>query len=376
MTARQTQRIIDGDGHVVEDIPAICQYMPQEYIGRSFSEARGKNPFPPIDHLHSANRHFTPEGAFAKVGPDGWESFLEDVQIESTVLYTSAGLAFGKIVSRDWAIELARAYNSWIHDTYMERSPRFQAMGLIPLQEPKAAVEELRRIVNELGMCGAMLPSTGANMPHLGSERFWPIYEEAERLGCSLGIHGGAHEGMLMDDLSPYAPVNALGHPMGQMICFAGMIFNGIFDRFPNLHMGFLEAGCAWLLTCMERFTGSWESHVQYDPRGRFLELRKGESVADYICRHIDEDRIFIGVEGDELSLAEAVRVVGNKPFLFSSDYPHEVDAVTCKEELRELQANDELSSADKQAILAGNAERFYRLHRTGAKAQAGAAAS
>jgi len=374
MDTTHSGRIIDGDGHVVEDIARICEYMPQEYIGRSFSEARGKSPFPPIDHLHSANRHFTPEGAFANVGPEGWESFLEDVHIESTVLYTSAGLAFGKIVSRDWAIELARAYNNWIHDTYMLRSPRFQAMGLIPLQEPQAAVEELERIVKELGMCGAMLPSTGANMPHLGSERFWPIYEEAERLGCSLGIHGGAHEGMLMDDLSPYAPVNALGHPMGQMICFAGIIFNGIFDRFPNIRIGFLEAGCAWLLTCMERFTGSWDSHVQYDPRGRFLRLHTNESVADYICRHIDEDRIFIGVEGDELSLAEAVRVVGNKPFLFSSDYPHEVDAETCKKELLELHENSDLSDVDKQAILAHNAERFYRLNTRVSKAKAEAA--
>ena len=374
MTATHSGRIIDGDGHVVEDIAQICQYMPQEYIGRSFSDARGKSPFPPIDHLHSANRHFTPEGAFANVGPEGWETFLEDVQIESTVLYTSAGLAFGKIVSRDWAIELARAYNNWIHDTYMLRSPRFQAMGLVPLQEPRAAVEELQRMVKELGMCGAMLPSTGANMPHLGSERFWPIYEEAERLGCSLGIHGGAHEGMLMDDLTPYAPVNALGHPMGQMIAFAGIVFNGVFDRFPKIRIGFLEAGCAWLLTCLERFTGSWASHVQYDPRDRFLKLRGRESVADYICRHIDDGRIFVGVEGDELSLAEAVRAVGNKPFLFSTDYPHEVDAETCKKELRELQENAELSAVDKQAILVRNAERFYRLNASTAKA--GAAAS
>lgn len=374
MTATTLERIIDGDGHIVEDIAAICQYMPQEYIGKSFSEARGKSPFPPIDHLHSANRHFTPAGAFANVGREGWEHFLREVQIESTVLYTSAGLAFGKIVSRDWAIELARAYNNWVHDTYMAKSSRFQAMGLIPLQEPQAAVQELRRMVNELGMCGAMLPSTGANMPHLGSDRFWPIYEEAERLGCSLGIHGGAHEGMLMDDLTPYAPVNALGHPMGQMICFAGIIFNGIFDRFPGLRIGFLEAGCAWLLTCLERFTGSWASHVQYDPRGRFLKLGKNESMADYICRHIDEDRIFVGVEGDELSLAEAVRLVGNKPFLFSSDYPHEVDAETCKKELAELRENTELDAADKQAILFENSERFYRLNAT--EARAGVAAS
>ena len=354
--------IIDGDGHVMEDIPSIWKYMPEDYVGKSFSDIRGRSPFPPIDHLHSANRHFTPQGAFANVGSEGWEKFLDEVGIHSTVLYTSAGLSFGKIVSRDWAIELARAYNNWMYDTYLVKGRRFGAVGLIPLQEPKEAVVELRRIVEELGMCGAMLPSTGAGMPHLGSEQYWPIYQEAERLGCALGIHGGAHESMLMDDMSPYAPVNALGHPFGQMVSFAGIIFNGVFDKFPGVRIGFLEAGCAWLLTCMERFTRSWASHVQYDPRGRFLKLRQGETVSDYIIQQINEGRIFVGIEGNELTLAEAVRVVGNKPFIFSSDYPHEVDAETCKTELEELRENRRLTAEDKEAILFRNAARFYRL--------------
>jgi len=235
-------------------------------------------------------------------------------------------------------------------------------MGLIPLQEPAEAVIELRRIVRDLGFSGAMLPSTGVNMPHLGSDKYWPIYGEAERLGCAIAVHGGSHEGMLMDDLSPYAPANALGHPMSQMICFAGIIFNGIFDKYPGLRIGFMEAGSAWLLTCMERFTGSWESHVQYDPRGRFLQLRKGEKIIDYILRHIDEGRIFVGCEGEELTIAEAVRIAGNKPFVFSTDYPHEVDAETCKHELEELRENPQLTDNDKEAILSRNAQRFYQL--------------
>ena len=362
MTTATKPKIIDGDGHVVEDIATIWKYMPDDYVGKSFSDARGRSPFPPIDHLHNANRHFTPKGAFANVGREGWEQFLEEVGIGTTVLYTTAGLAFGKIVSRDWAIELARAYNNWIHDTYVSESPRFKAMGLIPLQEPAEAVIELRRIVRDLGFCGAMLPSTGANMPHLGSDKYWPIYGEAERLGCAIAIHGGAHEGLLMDDMSPYAPVNALGHPMGQMICFAGIIFNGIFDKFPGLRIGFMEAGSAWLLTALERFTGSWESHVQYDPRGRFLKLRDKESITDYIKRHVDENRIFVGVEGDELTLPFAVSVVGNKPFIFSSDFPHEVNNDTCKQELEELDENQRLTQEDKDGVRYRNAERFYGL--------------
>ncbi|HEY1268568.1 MAG TPA: amidohydrolase family protein, partial [Candidatus Binatia bacterium] len=71
---------------------------------------------------------------------------------------------------------------------------------------------------------------------------------------------------------------------------------------------------------------------------------------------------IFIGVEGNELTIAEAIRVVGNKPFVYSSDYPHEVDAETCRHELEELDENTSLSTEDKEAILYKNAMRFYQL--------------
>ena len=43
-----------------------------------------------------------------------------------------------------------------MRDEYLSKSNRFQALGLIPLQEPPEAVMELRRIVKELGFCGAV----------------------------------------------------------------------------------------------------------------------------------------------------------------------------------------------------------------------------
>ena len=82
MTTKQSidlERIIDGDGHIMEDIDAIVAYMPEEYKGKSFGDRGARNPFPPIDHLHSANRHITPPGAVANVGPDGWIEFLDEV---------------------------------------------------------------------------------------------------------------------------------------------------------------------------------------------------------------------------------------------------------------------------------------------------------
>ncbi|HWP57847.1 MAG TPA: amidohydrolase family protein [Candidatus Acidoferrales bacterium] len=353
--------VVDGDGHIFEDEKAILGLMPPAY--RADGNVFNRNLFPPIDHLHSANLLKMPPGSFPDVGAAGWLEFLDDVGIEAAVLYPTRGLAYGKIVNREWAIDVARAYNDWLYQAYLKTSPRFRAVGLIPLQEPGEAVKELRRIVEKLGFCGAMIPSMGLK-GHLGGREYWPVYEEAHRLGCCLGIHGGAHEGLGMDYLSPYAPVHALGHPFGQMIAFGGIVFNGIFDKFPNLKIGFLEAGVAWLLVCLERFDRSWETHIQYDPEGAYLKLCPGEKVSEYIVRQIEAGRIFIGCEGNEPLLAQAVRTVGNKPFMFSSDFPHEVNDEICKKELAELVHNEELAEQDREAFLHRNAERFYGLAR------------
>ncbi|HTE84547.1 MAG TPA: hypothetical protein VK821_07425 [Dehalococcoidia bacterium] len=116
-----------------------------------------------------------------------------------------------------------------------------------------------------------------------------------------------------------------MGHPFGILINFASILFNGIFDRYPGVRIGFMEAGAGWLPFAMERFSGSYASHIMDDPRGELRRLRRGEKVGDYIRRQIDEDRIYVGMEGDELTLAYAIKLVSNKPFIYSSDFPHEV---------------------------------------------------
>jgi predicted TIM-barrel fold metal-dependent hydrolase len=84
--------------------------------------------------------------------------------------------------------------------------------------------------------------------------------------------------------------------------------------------------------------------------------------VSDYIIRHAIARRIFVGCEGGEPLIATAVKMIGNEPFMYSSDFPHEVNAATCKKELIELSENDQLSEADKDAIFRNNAVEFYRL--------------
>jgi predicted TIM-barrel fold metal-dependent hydrolase len=344
-------RIIDGDGHVLEDGDGIARFVAAPYQYR---------PFPPLDHLHSQNS-MTGPGSFRRVNAQDWIDFMDDIGIETAVLYPTGGLACGKITNRGWAIALTRAYNDWLSDAFMSKSPRLKGMALIPMQDPEAAVEELRRAVAELGMCGAMLPSTGLK-GHLGSKEYWPVYEEAERLGCCLGVHGGAHEGLGFDDMNVHVPVPALGHPFGQMISFAGILFNRIYDRYPGVRIGFLEGGVGWLPMLLERFDRVHETHTQVDPREEILLLSHDEKVSDYIVKQIKEGRIFIGCEGNECTLVNVVEMVGSEPLLFSSDFPHEVNNDYCKREIDELLENERLTTADKEAILHHNAERFYRF--------------
>ena len=358
MATVDLETIIDGDGHLFEDLEGIWDRMPPGYRERKFPMSRL---FPPLDHLHSSHVATQPPGSFEPTGTDGWKAFLRDAGIDSTVLYPTVALSYGRIASTEFAVAVTRAYNDWLYDAYLRNDPRFKGMALIPMQDPQAAVAELRRAVEDLGMCGAMLPSTGLKA-HLGSREYWPIYAEAERLGCSLGVHGGCHGGMGLDDFNVYPAVHGLGHPFGQMISFSGILMNGIYDRYPGVRVGFLEGGVSWLLLCLERLHESYETHIPFDPGGEYLQLRDGENVAQYIIRQMHEGRIFIGCEGGEFALPYAVKVCGNEAFMYSSDFPHEVNRETVRHEINEVLNSSELTASDKESILHASAQRFYRL--------------
>jgi len=359
VATRVATRIVDGDGHIQEDYAGILAHMASPY--REIPQSRGTL-FPPLDHLHEARAVETPpqRDHRPRVGPEGWLAFLDDVGIDWTVLYPTVALSYGKIVSLDWAVAVCRAYNDWLYDTYLQFDRRFQGMAIIPMQDPEEAVKELRRAVTELGMQGAMLPSNG--LPQLlGAKPYWPVYAEAERLGCCIAVHGGCHDRFGMDQLNMYVPVHALGHPWSLAINCASIVYNGIFDRFPGVRIAFLEGGIAWLLMCLERFHSSHETHFQHIPADQFGP-REGERPDRYIIQQIKAGRFFVGCETEELTMPFALKIVGNEPFLYSSDFPHEVTNQSCKHDIEELLESEELTESDKEAILARNAERFYRV--------------
>lgn len=353
-------RIIDGDGHVLEGRAGgelVMEYLPEPY-----RSGRIRAVFPEIDHLHNEPVQMPPNAGVTKsVGPAEWSQFLVDVGIEASVLYPSNGLSVGAITSRDWAIAATRAYNDWLHASYVSAHPNLHGMALIPLQDPDAAVDELRRAVGELGMRGAMLPGNGLSRP-LGSKEFWPVYAEAERLGCPLGVHGGSASRLGFDHIELRPAAHALAHPFGILISMTSLVFNGVFSRFPRLRVGFLEGGVAWFLLAWERFDRSYRTHIPYNPRGDILELDEKQTVAEYMADLAASGRLVIGCEGEEPDLIRGIELLGSGAFMFSSDFPHEVSGEMCKHELSEIQEHDGLSEAAKADVLGRTALRFYNL--------------
>lgn len=343
--------IIDADGHVYERDSDLFEYLESPYAGK---QAILAFPFwPTIDGFQRGamqarlNIHKSLE-----TNSDIWLNFLDQAGIAQTVLYPTAGLACGFIKDPEWAIAVTRAYNNWLCDRYCRVSPRLLGMALIPLQDPAAAVHELRHAVTQLGMVGAVLPAAGLRLP-LGHASFDPVYAEAERLGCALAVHGGPSQGLGLDLLDKFAQMHTLSHPFAQMIQVTSIIMSGVLDRFPRLHIAFLEAGVSWVPFLMDRMDRSYEIRQRPEYVG---------GVKQKPSTYVKSGQVFFSVDPGESTLSTVFQTIGVDPLFFASDFPHEVNLQRCQQELSLLMHMDALTEEEKRRILSDNTRRFYRL--------------
>lgn len=336
---------IDADGHVMENEEQMEAYWEPPFD--EFNRRRAL--LPSVDFFHtSANGTPRRPGTFDRdTGPTQWLEFLDTTGLEYSVLYPTNGLAYGNLVYKQWAGAYARGYNNWMYDSYLKVNPRFRAVALIPMQDVAAAVTELERAVRELGMVGGMIPSNGLN-EHVSARKYWPVYEKAQELDCVVALHGGNYMNLGFNTFDVFPATRALGMPFPLAIAMTGMIVDGVFDAFPDLRVGFLEGGTAWLPLVIDRL----EREVEYG----------GLKIKRPIEEYFSDGHVFIGCEGNEKALAYSIARVGPGPFMFASDFPHEIAIANCREEIDEILERQDLPEEHKQAILGDNARRFYKL--------------
>ena len=348
--------ILDADGHLIERDTELFEYLEPPYKGNN--SLLGFPFFPTLDGYHRGaimsrlgiHKEYTIN---AKV----WLDFLDGTGIESTVLYPTAGLAFGMIQDPTWAVPLARAYNNWFTDKFHKVSPRLKAVALVPIQDVPEAVKELRRAVLELGMVGAVLTANSAELGvrrPLGHTDFWPLYEEAERLDVPIALHGAPSASLGINFFDKFAQTHALEHPIAQIIQLTSMVMEGVYERFPKLRVAYLEAGAGWVPYIMDRLDRSYEvwSGKKYKEFSDWLKKKPSD--------YIRGGQIYFNCEGGEVTLPYAMKRIGHQAVLFASDFPHETNIERATHEIEELMHHDELSDEAKQALFRDNIVRFY----------------
>ena len=242
--------VIDADGHITEEDNQLKAYMEPRYRDRAAT----------LTPRDSWDRSLSGKLGTRAKDAKSWLDAMDKGGVSTAVLYPTNGLSVGWIREPDVAVQYSRAWNNFCSEEFQKVSPRLKCVALVPFQDVPEAVTELRRAFKELKLVGLMLPAVGLRLP-LGHESFWPIYEEAEKLGCMVGVHAtvrGPHY-FAGDMFDQFIEVHTLSHSFAQMLQCTSMMFRGVFDRFPKLRVAFMEAGCSWAPYWFGRMNEEWE---------------------------------------------------------------------------------------------------------------------
>ncbi len=356
MTTATKLRVFDADGHIFENERAIFDFLPGMFRGRE--ELLRSRLFPAMDHwnrtaLSIAGRY--KEGATSdmyrkanyEITARQWRDFLQQADIEGTVLYPTSALGYARVRERDWGIALAQAYNDWMYASFTKDNPNIHAVALLPMQDPNAAAAELERAVTKLGAVGGLMIAGHLREP-LGDTRYDPVYAMAQRLDTMLAIHAGG-PGDRFDMLGPIES-RCVGHPTSLIIEMTSMMFGGVFDRFPTVRFSFMEGGIAWVLFLRERLHEAYEQWAIQAP-----ELKRDPD------EHLASGRIFFHCEADERIIPYAVTALGDGVLLYASDFPHLAPEKILHEKA-EFMARTDISEESKAKIMRENALRLYKL--------------
>jgi aminocarboxymuconate-semialdehyde decarboxylase len=143
------------------------------------------------------------------------------------------------------ALACSRALNEGIARTVSEHPESFLGLCTVPLQDPAAAVAELRRCVTDLGLAGVEINSN-VNGRNLDDPELFPFFEAVAELDVPLFMHPhtpSAGYGLATDRFDRYYLRNMVGNPFETTLGVASMVFGRVFERLPGLRMYLAHCG-------------------------------------------------------------------------------------------------------------------------------------
>lgn len=333
--------VIDADGHITETDDQLRAYMEAPYRNRQATI------YPQDNWDRSLGGTLGERASDAKT----WLDAMDRGGVSTAVLFPTGGLGIGWLREPDFAVAVCKAWNNFVSDAFQKVSPRLKGVALVPLQDVSEAVKELRRAVQELGLVGVMLPAVGLRHP-LGHQSYWPIYAEAERLNCMLGVHATVRgpEYFAADKYDQFIDVHTLSHAFAQMMQMTSLVLRGVLDRFPNLRIAFMEAGCSWAPYWAGRMNEEWEK------RGRVEAPLCKQKPSEYVR----SGRVYFHAEDYEPLIGATAQYLSPDVLYYATDWPHWDHEFP--DNIEHLSRRDDLSPDDKKWLLSETARRLYQL--------------
>jgi len=254
------------------------------------------------------------------------------------------------VQDRGLADRIVKAQNEGLAKWVGDHKDRFVALTSISLQFPDLAAQQLDYGVKQLGMKGATIGGH-VNGESLSDAKYDPFWAKANELGVIVFMHpGGADniikEGALMKGAGDLG--NIIGNPLETTYFLSRLIFDGTFDKFPNLKVCGAHGG-GYLPSYFQR------TEVACDVRGNAKCVNK-KHPREYLKSNIMADTMVLTDEG----LRHLVAEMGISQVVYGTDNP-----LNWPVPVEMISNHSTLTNDEKIQILSGNLIKLLKINTT-----------
>ncbi len=249
-------------------------------------------------------------GGTVAMTPAFWEleekaAFMLAAGIDVSVI--SLGNPWLDFLPAEEAPDAARSVNTEL-DELAGGSEAFRALGVLPMQTPEAAVDEVAFVAERRNLHGVILGTRAGDAP-LDAPEVAPIWAALERAGLPVFLH--PHYGLGYDEMTGrgHAMPLALGFPFETTAAAVRLILDGLLDRHPNLQIVLAHAGGA-----LPFLAGRLEKCVSVDAVARAKLQRPFREYLGMLFY----DAVTYAVE----PLRALIAQVGSDRVMFGTDHP------------------------------------------------------
>ena len=173
------------------------------------------------------------------------------------------------------------------------------------MQDVEEAIKEANRAA-EAGLRQLLHAAQSGARPLAVDDDYLPLWMEIEELGKPISTHDSASSSVpsFGDRMDTHVSGHILSHPFEAMAAMAGLIWYGIFEKFPKLKVVHVEADGGWVPYWLQRMEQHWD--FSGNAEHEYLKARPTEYFKRNVC---------VAFRGDEPTMKAAVDIGRRRQF-------------------------------------------------------------